>query len=205
MRAWLKPYNTSYWEAGSEICPKTERHHWQGWLYLKSARTLKSVGKGAGAHFEAMKGSHDQNTKYCGKDGLLLSEGTRPKQGHRTDLEEAVKCKTVRELFERQVPNFQTIRVLEKKLEYCENNEFREISIGHIEYCDLLEFDEQMEDTYVWAGDGWEGYDGQTRLLITNLPMGGIPRYLRRGVPHRVKTGGTSRMLRVTDVLIINT
>jgi len=206
LRQWLSNFNTTFWEAGHELCPTTSQQHWQGWLYLKSPRTFKSMCKAIKGHgqINIMRGSHSDNEKYCTKDGNAICEGKRPEQGHRTDLEEAVKCESIRELFETQCPNFQTIRVLEKHLEYCEQPSIREVSVHRIGMEDFREYAHiYLEDAYTYNGS-WHGYDGQTKLIQC---MGGqlnpIPTEVYEGLPYRVQAGGTSRQVRVTDIILI--
>lgn len=154
-----------------------------------------------------MKGTVAQNKKYCGKDGKVVQEGRCPKQGQRTDLEEAVKCKSIRELFERQTPNFQTIRVCEKHLEYCEVPEFRDVQTAHIDRCDWEEFDYTCEDAYVYKdADSWHGYDGQELLIVFETGMGKhLPQEIKEGIPFRVNVGGSSRQIRVNSILYVRT
>lgn len=157
-----------------------------------------------GGHVEVMHGTHEQSEKYCSKDGYVVEEGTMPKQGKRTDLERAIACESVRELFENQTPNFQTIRVLEKHLEYCEKGETREVTIHYVDMEHFKMYPKiYMEDAYVLC-DKWDGYDGQTRL-ITYDDVSYIPNPIRLGLPYRVKVGQTSRQVRITDIIKVET
>lgn len=56
--------------------------HWQGWVYFKNAQTLKGCKKKLDcqkAHLEIMRGTPEQNNKYCSKEGKLVEFGQKPK------------------------------------------------------------------------------------------------------------------------------
>lgn len=71
---------------GLETCPTTGRQHHQGFVSFTSARTVKATAKRMGCSVFNMKGTIEQNEDYCSKEGDLVSYGTLPKQGKRTDL-----------------------------------------------------------------------------------------------------------------------
>jgi len=72
---------------GQETCPKTGKMHWQIYLYLKNARTIKSMLKDLSPrHVEIAKGTPKQNTDYCSKEGIVKTFGKLPQQGERVDL-----------------------------------------------------------------------------------------------------------------------
>lgn len=74
---------------GQEICPKTKRKHLQGYVHLNEAKTFSYIKKhyfNRGEHFEVARGTHEDNIKYCSKDGKYAEWGVKPKQGARTDL-----------------------------------------------------------------------------------------------------------------------
>ena len=55
--------------------------HLQGYMYFKSARTLKSISKKLPrAYLAVRKGSHVQAREYCQKDGDYVELGTEPEQ-----------------------------------------------------------------------------------------------------------------------------
>lgn len=78
----------SYAIAGEEICPSTNRKHWQGFMYFKNARSLSSIiKKMKPRHVEMCLGSAAQNIKYCSKDANIVFEiGDKPSPGNRTDI-----------------------------------------------------------------------------------------------------------------------
>lgn len=85
-----------------EICPTTNRPHFQGYFYLKNEMTLKAIKKKINASWKLTKanGTALQNKIYCGfenyeKDGKIKIKnenfkefGDMPSQGKRTDLKE---------------------------------------------------------------------------------------------------------------------
>ena len=77
---------------GIEICPTTNKQHYQAFIIMKNQRSfsgMKKYLKGwleADVHFEPIKGTIEDNEKYCSKDGSYKEFGSKPKQGLRTDL-----------------------------------------------------------------------------------------------------------------------
>lgn len=76
---------------GSEICPDTKKHHWQGCVYFKdkvSIKTAQSLLKIESSHMEYIPKSEDPEDaiNYCKKEGKFEEYGEFPKQGKRTDL-----------------------------------------------------------------------------------------------------------------------
>lgn len=68
--------------------------HLQGWLYSDLKRSipqLKNVPGLSRAHFEACKGTIEQNIAYCSKEGDYSQYGSIPSQGKRIDLEAVVE------------------------------------------------------------------------------------------------------------------
>jgi len=89
-----KPDGVSYYRYSVEMAPTTGQLHAQGMAHYDSAVPFSVVkGHFPGAHLEPMKGSLKQNLAYTGKDQTHVSGpfefGTCPRQGHRSDLEQA--------------------------------------------------------------------------------------------------------------------
>ena len=93
----VNDHKVKYIAYGEETCPKTSRKHHQGWLCFFNTRR-QELGKDRqraadasipGAHLEPMRGSLQQNDKYCSKQtaGVLVEFGDEPKQGNRVDLD----------------------------------------------------------------------------------------------------------------------
>lgn len=72
-------------EVGEEGTP-----HFQGFLYFTNAKTFSAAHKLPGlarAHFEIIKGTPDDNVRYCSKEGDYEDFGVKPCQGARSDLD----------------------------------------------------------------------------------------------------------------------
>jgi hypothetical protein len=86
---YLSTSSAEYLAYGLETCPKTKKQHAQGFVYFSAPRgSVKQVAKELGrCHVEMCKGTLDQNSDYCSKEGDLVELGVKPKQGKRVDLE----------------------------------------------------------------------------------------------------------------------
>ena len=74
---------------GVEVCPTTNKKHFQGWFQCKNKKRLTGVKKiFITAHLAACKGTELQNDEYCQKDGVYFIYGKYIKQGARCDLEQ---------------------------------------------------------------------------------------------------------------------
>lgn len=90
-------------EVGADGTP-----HYQGYVMMKKPYTLVGMKKLIPrAHFEVAKGTPQQASEYCKKDGSFIEDGNLPakygNQGKRSDLEEfalAIKEKDNKELYE---------------------------------------------------------------------------------------------------------
>ncbi|KAH7821973.1 uncharacterized protein MONOS_1166c6 [Monocercomonoides exilis] len=65
--------------------------HLQGYIYFKNQRRFNAVKTliSNRCHLETAIGTPEQNRTYCTKEGDYFEKGTLPKQGKRSDLEEA--------------------------------------------------------------------------------------------------------------------
>jgi len=79
----------SYLIVGIEICPKTGKTHYQGYVELRNRSRLNKVKGllGMSTHIEARKGTQEEAITYCKKDGNFTEYGARKVQGKRTDLD----------------------------------------------------------------------------------------------------------------------
>lgn len=82
-----------YLIVGEEICPKTKKVHWQGFIYFANARSFESVKKLLDKiHVEICKGTAKANIDYCSKDdNIVIEKGTRPNQGKRSDIQKVAE------------------------------------------------------------------------------------------------------------------
>lgn len=80
-------YTTYGREVGESGTP-----HLQGYVYFKSARTLKSLSKKlARAHIEVRKGTHEQARDYCQKDGNFYESGLEPEKNGGDKVSERIE------------------------------------------------------------------------------------------------------------------
>jgi len=93
------PLLVSYLVAQREICPKTGRMHWQGYMQLKVKSRLLTIKNkiNSTAHFMKARGTAQENFDYCTKtdtrafpDEGYVEWGEMVKCGQRTDLMEYV-------------------------------------------------------------------------------------------------------------------
>ena len=55
---------------GKEVAPSTGRLHWQGYVQFRTQQRLSAVKKMfVGAHLEIQRGSAEEASNYCKKDG----------------------------------------------------------------------------------------------------------------------------------------
>lgn len=85
--------SVTYLIYGNETCPTTQRHHLQGFVYFKNARTLSGLRKlNQRWHVEAMQGKFAQAIEYCKKESDFKEYGERPVDAD----EKALKANNVR-------------------------------------------------------------------------------------------------------------
>lgn len=79
-----------YMAVGRETCPSTQREHFQGFAYCKTAQRFPWWHKRLTPHhFEFCFGSLEQNERYCSKQGQYQEFGIKPMgDGKRRDLSE---------------------------------------------------------------------------------------------------------------------
>lgn len=159
----------------------------------KSLNVLKKVH--TKVHWEMRKGSIDQASDYCKKDGDFIEIGTRGNQGKRNDIEnvrEMVKngC-TMREICD-NATSYQSIRTAELMRKYYAKGRtwkpkvywyYGESGSGKTMAAmnESNEYDRWVSmDSLKW----WDGYDGQSDIVIDDF----------RGSDCRLKT-----LLRILD------
>lgn len=81
----------------TEMCPKTERKHIQGYVEFHYGKSLKSAGRliGRNPHMEPRRGTQEQAINYCSKSQSAVKDsykefGNKGQQGQRTDLDDMV-------------------------------------------------------------------------------------------------------------------
>lgn len=167
---------------GREVCPTTGRIHLQGYTSFKNPQSMGEFAKRFQCHTLKAKGSALQNRVYCTKDGQFEEFGEIPKQGRRTDWEDAVemvqegeKVVDVIERFPHMVPN---IRALDNMRERRLLPLHREVSvyviwgssgIGKTRYAYEKYPDLFPKPTPKQSGTWWNGYDGQKVVLFDDF------------------------------------
>lgn len=81
-------FNDSLYEYlvyGREICPRTERPHWQAYVAFKNRVRLPVLRANLGEknHYEPMRGTSKEASDYCKKDGQFTEWGSLPEDGRR--------------------------------------------------------------------------------------------------------------------------
>lgn len=82
----------TYLVYGSELGESGTRHY-QGFVVFKNSKGLAQAKQAIGGrgHLEPMRGTPQQASDYCKKDGDFVECGTLPKPGRRTDLDGAIE------------------------------------------------------------------------------------------------------------------
>lgn len=84
---------------GRELCPTTQRTHYQGYCEFSekvSMKTVKIVFNDDTMHLEPRYGSQEQAINYCMKDGDVHEWGEPQYSGKRNDLKDVInECKTI--------------------------------------------------------------------------------------------------------------
>lgn len=84
-----------YMISGKEICPKTQRVHWQCYLEYTnpvSFKFIKSEFQDTTVHLEKRQGTREQARDYCKKEGNYVEHGIWcTGQGFRTDLKSKIE------------------------------------------------------------------------------------------------------------------
>lgn len=179
-----------YLAFGSEICPSTQKHHWQGFVCFKNPRGLKGIKKILGnIHLEPIKGTLKQNEKYCSKAGEYTTYGILPSQGERKDLikikDEIMEGKQVKDIIlEDPYLYHQYGRTLEKVEDLMLRKQCRkEITEGYWYWGETgvgkshKAFENYDPEThYNLPNDNgwWDGYCGQETIIINDF-RGEIP------------------------------
>ncbi len=172
---------------GREICPKTNREHYQAWIQLVNKKTMGGVKRLLGSkavHVERMYASVEALDKYCQKDGNYQSIGKYITMGARSDMEYMKKLiedgcseedmwNTNFQLTTQYGNRFMKYKqIIDKK----KTREFRKVEVilhkgatgtgktrNAVESC--------TEHPYIIRGkkvgkEWWDGYDGEKEIVI---------------------------------------
>lgn len=168
---------------GEEICPKTKKKHYQGWLQVSKKLRLTGVKKlcrSKKLHIESCRGTEGENNKYCQKDNKYTILGDFITQGKRTDIDSLKKIidkgGTLEEIANENFQSFiQYHRGFQKYKEIIDKrlrSGFRKVKTIHIYGKTGSGKTRQAmiyNDVYKIQGDSlqwWDGYSGEKTLVI---------------------------------------
>ncbi len=185
---WRKIYEQSdqirYICWGTEICPTTNKKHYQGWIQINYKARLggiKKVCQSKKIHIESCRGTEEQNDKYCQKDNLYEKIGEYMVQGQRTDLEGLKKIidegGTFKEIADANFQSFiqynRGFQVYKNIVDKSRRKCFRMVKTIHIHgktnTGKTRKAMSYSDDTYKIQGNAlqwWDGYDGEETLVI---------------------------------------
>lgn len=208
----------SYLILGDEICPKTEKRHWQGFVVMKSPTTLSSmIKKLKPRHTEVCVASVLKNIKYCSKDNnLVIEDGKRPQQGHRSDIAHAraiiEETGSMRKVVD-NIDSYQAVRMSEKILTYKEPKRTWKPTVywfwGPSGSGKTFKAMTDAGDDVWMSGKNlkwWEGYDAHENVVIDDFrkdfcTFHELLRILDR-YEYRVEVKGGSRQLLAKNIWI---
>lgn len=176
-----------------EVCPTTNRDHYQGYIYFKNPRSFSGMKKQfPKINFHPCAGSPEQNRTYIfgpyEKDGKIKpfnpeaqERGILPQQGKRTDVEvvrEELHLGNGMRGVVRRATNLQQIKIAEAILKYEEpKRDFKPEVIwlwgltgvgksrrAH-EMFEGQDFYRKTSNTKTW----WEGYDAHENVIIDDM------------------------------------
>lgn len=180
-------------EIGEEGTP-----HYQGFVYMTSQRTLKSMKKRlTRAHLEKMRGTVEQNIDYCTKDKDVLIQFGDPPTKNSKIQERMEKNKRLRdgdlnelvdtgELSINQVPMIKRARVIleQEKLakEIYETEECKGVWIYGPPGVGKTHFvrEKYGPDLYVKSqSKWWDGYSGHKYVILDDFDFAGLGHNLK--------------------------
>lgn len=206
---------------GKEVCPKTGKVHYQGWIQFINKKRMMGVKNIMGSktiHVEACMGSEKANDRYCKKDNDYWEMGAFMCQGQRTDLEMIKKAiddeRSMRIIadnhfgdYVRYHRGFEAYRALVQK---DKAKEFREVEVevlwGRTGTGKTREGMKQagfkIEGSEM---EWWDGYEGEQTILIDEYDSQvSLPRLLNilDGYQLRLPIKGGFTYARWTKVII---
>lgn len=167
---------------GEEICPKTKKIHYQGYMELNKPSRISGLKKiFKTTHFECRKGTQQQAIDYCSKDGKFRAWGAPAIQGKRSDIDNLWSdIKNGRDLKyiadNHPILFLKYYKAIEKYISMCSptRNWFTEL---HIHYGiagsgKTTEILEKYPNCYKWNpgnNNWWDGYNGEEDVLIDDF------------------------------------
>lgn len=169
---------------GKEVCPKTLRDHYQGWIQFINKKRFNGAKKIFGCnkiHIESCYGNEFDNDKYCKKDGKYQSIGQFISQGYRSDIEQIKnKIDNGGTMLECANDNFQLYLQYGRGLKEYKNmvdkkkrKAFRKVNVkvysGSTGTGKTRRAMDQKKDVFKITGsslDWWDGYEGEEIIVI---------------------------------------
>jgi len=205
--ATLRRYATTcrYMVFGYEIAPTSGTPHLQGYISWDGPRSLDKFKSdiSQSLHLERTRGTPQQASDYCKKEGKFEEFGQLPAQGERTDWRAAVEQlksgEDVEAVVVEQPQLLPAIRALERFKAMTLKPKHRDIKV-YVLYGDsgagkstwAYEYDPELFSKS--RGDWWDGYSGQKTVLMDDyygyLPYSELLRVLDRYPYHAPIKGG---------------
>ena len=165
---------------GREKCPTSNREHYQGFAcFIRTCRIPKAkewLGGDSGIHLEPRRGTRDQARDYCRKDGEFIEWGRYDRRTLTELLREDISI--IKE--EDPLLYVRYHRGIEK-LQNRQGDKWRDVNVtvlygktGTGKTRKVMEMDNvyKIDPPYSW----WDGYMGESILLIDDFRIGSIPR-----------------------------
>lgn len=174
-----------YLLVGKEICPTTNKVHWQGYVQFYKPERLTAIKKlfnSKQIHLEICKGSVESNVRYCKKEKNFIEYGQVSFQGKRNDLVD------IQEKLEAEVPMIDIAREhfgdfvryhkgFEKYRELLQKEKSRDFRSVEVEVISgptgqgktRRALYENGDSVYKIEGDNlqwWDGYEGESTIVI---------------------------------------
>lgn len=171
--------NTTYYVFGHEV-GENGTPHLQGYCEFANSRSFKAVHKAlCNAHIEARKGTAQQASEYCKKDGNFEEHGEISVQGARTDIDQVRDIlrestgRPMREVVD-NATSYQSIKVAEQWLKYHEIKRLWKPEVrwyyGATGTGKSRTAHEEMPEAYVWTTPKWwDGYDAHEDVIIDDF------------------------------------
>ena len=172
----LKGLECRYLVFGREIAPTTGTKHLQGLVCFATPRASTALKKKLPTiHLEPMRGTHQQASTYCKKDGDFEEFGEIPKQGQRTDWETATASVAsgmeVVDIIQTYPYMLPAIRSIERFKTLSLKPLHREVNVICIVGDAGAGKSRYAYDNYPTLyskprGEWWDGYTGQKQVLL---------------------------------------
>lgn len=221
-----KSLHIKYILYGEEICPTTQKLHYQGCVIFENAITFSGAKKklskifDSTIHLENMISDFDKNEKYCKKDDKWFEWGDKPApQGDRSDIKEIVTLakqgSKIIDIIDNVNINYQTLKFTENIFKYLNPprpilKNLKVIWLWGKSGTGKTSFVyENFEDIYRPITEKWWcGYDGNKTILLDDFRTNfcGFTRLLQLTdiYPFQVETKGGSRHVQY-DTIVITT